>query len=213
MKIAQISFIRAMKRADEKKSCFIFVHSHPAHHPNHSCEDDVEEAKLFRTAHARIKTRSVHGSLVFTNGGLSSARVWLESGTHTPIERARIIGRRFGFRFQPGQEQVVPEFSDRQVRAFGPDIQLLPKRLRVGVIGVGGTASCVTEQLIRLGVGSLLIADGERFESSNVNRVYGSRVIDAGMEKVKLAERRTNLDARSLRGLRSTVGFPSSTWG
>jgi molybdopterin/thiamine biosynthesis adenylyltransferase len=47
----------------------------------------------------------------------------------------------------------------------------------------------VIEQLTRLGVGNLLIADGETFEASNVNRLYGSRVIDGTLPKTKLAER------------------------
>jgi len=70
-----------------------------------------------------------------------------------------------------------------------PDVQRLLQELRVGIVGVGGTGSCVAEQLVRLGVGLVLIADGENFEATNVNRVYGSRVVDADIPKVKLAER------------------------
>src|SRR5262249_4238908 len=77
----------------------------------------------------------------------------------------------------------------RQVKAFGPLIQRLLSRLRVGIVGVGGTGSCVLEQLVRLGVGTLMISDGEAFESSNVNRVYGSRVVDDTIAKVKIAQR------------------------
>jgi tRNA A37 threonylcarbamoyladenosine dehydratase len=62
-------------------------------------------------------------------------------------------------------------FFDRQVRAFGTDVQKLLKRLRIGMVGVGGTGSAVAEQIIRLGVGSVLAADGEAFEASKVNRV------------------------------------------
>ena len=68
-------------------------------------------------------------------------------------------------------------------------MQRLLQELRVGIVGVGGTGSCVAEQLVRLGVGLVLIADGENFEATNVNRVYGSRVVDADIPKVKLAER------------------------
>ncbi|MEA2875117.1 MAG: hypothetical protein QOF14_313 [Hyphomicrobiales bacterium] len=189
MKIAPRAYIRAMKRASENKSCMLFVHSHPNGYPRHSSQDDSEEQKLFRTAYIRIRTPGAHGSLVLTQSGLASARVWLPNGTTQAIERVRIIGRRARFWFSDGVSGEVPTFFDRQVRAFGPDIQRLLSRLRVGVVGVGGTGSCVNEQLIRLGVGTLLIADGESFESSNVNRVYGSRVIDASIAKVKIAER------------------------
>jgi hypothetical protein len=189
MKIQPRSFIRAMKRADLAKTCFVFVHSHPKGYPSHSDTDDEEERKLFSTAYNRIRTAGVHGSVVFMDGEPTAARVWLGDGSHAALERIRIIGNRFRFVF-PGRAQApVPEFFDRQVRAFGPEVQQLLKELRVGVVGAGGTGSCVAEQLVRLGVGSVLIADGEKFEASNVNRVYGSRVVDAGIAKVKLAER------------------------
>jgi molybdopterin/thiamine biosynthesis adenylyltransferase len=189
MKIASRSFLRAMKKADCAKSCFVFVHSHPDGYPHHSDQDDEEEKKLFSTAYMRIKTAGVHGSLVFMNAAPSGGRVWLEDGSHAPLERIRIIGNRFRFVFLEQQHASIPEFFDRQVRAFGPDVQQLLKQLRIGIVGVGGTGSCVAEQLVRLGVGSVLIADGEKFEATNVNRVYGSRVVDADIPKVKLAER------------------------
>src|SRR4051812_49391251 len=50
MKIASLSFRSAMKRADAQKGAFVFVHTHPQGHPEHSAQDDVEEAPLFRTA-------------------------------------------------------------------------------------------------------------------------------------------------------------------
>lgn len=189
MKIASRSFIRAMKRADLGKACFVFVHSHPEKYPQHSAQDDTEEAKLFRTAYNRIRTPGVHGSLVFMKGTLTAGRVWLPDGTCVAVDRIRIIGDRFRFIFPGRPHTPIPEFFDRQVRAFGPDVQRLLKELRVGMVGVGGTGSCVAEQIIRLGIGSVLVVDGENFEASNVNRVYGSRVVDADIPKVKIAQR------------------------
>jgi molybdopterin/thiamine biosynthesis adenylyltransferase len=78
---------------------------------------------------------------------------------------------------------------DRQVRAFGKQLQAVLKRLTVGVVGAGGTGSSVVEQLVRLGVGSLVVADGQRLDASNVTRGYGSRLIDVGIPKAALAER------------------------
>ena len=189
MKIAPLAYTRAMKRANDEKSCLIFVHSHPNGYPDHSGQDDLEEIKLFRTAYTRIRTQGVHGSLMLTRQGFSSARVWLPGGSTADIERIRIIGRRTRFWFPKTGTAKVPSFYDRQVRAFGPEIQRLLSRLRVGIVGVGGTGSCVLEQLIRLGVGTIVISDGETFESSNVNRVYGSRVADDTLAKVKIAQR------------------------
>jgi hypothetical protein len=189
MRISSRSFTRAMKRADDRGGCLVFVHSHPNGFAAHSAQDDREEARLFRTAYIRIRTPGVHGSLILSRHGIAAARIWLPDGSTAPIERVRIIGKRFRFWFSGEISDPVPDFFDRQVRAFGADIQKLLARLRVGVVGAGGTGSCITEQLIRLGVGELVIADGQSLEASNTNRVYGSRVIDDGIPKVKLVQR------------------------
>lgn len=189
MKIASASYRRALKRANDQKAAFVFVHSHPDAVPHHSTQDDLEEEKLFRTAYNRVHAPVVHASLIVTSNGVSAARVWLEDGSVQPIECVRIIGRRFRFWFPHLDDNPVPEFFDRQVRAFGADIQRLLGRLKVGVVGAGGTGSLIIEELTRLGIGELLIADGEAFDASNVNRVYGSRIIDQNIRKTKLAER------------------------
>lgn len=189
MKISPRAYTRAMKRANDEKACLVFVHSHPTGYSSHSKQDDLEEAKLFKTAYVRIRTPGVQGSIVMTPQGISSARVWLPDGTTADIERIRIVGRRIRFWFSQAGFAEVPPFFDRQVRAFGSDIQRLLSRMRIGVVGVGGTGSCVFEQLVRLGVGTILVSDGEAFETSNVNRVYGSRVVDDTLAKIKIAQR------------------------
>lgn len=189
MCIGSRSYTRAMKCANDTAHCFVFVHSHPGGEPDFSPQDDAEEAKLFRTAYVRIGTPGLHGSMVFGQGGAIAARVWLPDGTSRPVERIRTIGRQFHYRFLDNHDEPVPEHFDRQVRAFGADIQRLLARLHIGVVGVGGTGSAVVEQLVRLGVGSIVVADNDRFVLSNINRVFGSRMDDDGMPKVDLVKR------------------------
>ena len=157
MKIASISFRTAMKRADAQKSAFVFVHTHPGGHPHHSAQDDSEEAPLFRTAYARVHTdAAIHASLILCNGKISGARVWLPDGTVRLMERIRIVGNRFHFWFSAIDEKPIPEFFDRQVRAFGNELLPLLSRLRIGVVGAGGTGSAVIEQLTDSGLASCL---------------------------------------------------------
>jgi len=189
MKIASPSYRRAMKRADEHKCGFVFVHTHPNSNEPHSPQDDREEAPLFRTAYVRIHNDAVHASLVFNDHGVSAARVWLLDGSTQPIERVRVVGKRFRFWFPNQNDAVLPQFFDRQVRAFGPELQRLLGRLKIGIVGIGGTGSAVLEQLTRLGIGDLVISDGQTFEASNVNRLYGSRTIDQDVSKVKIGQR------------------------
>jgi molybdopterin/thiamine biosynthesis adenylyltransferase len=187
MSIRSQSYVRAMKLANEKRSCFVFVHSHPAGVPEHSHQDDVEEVKLFKTAHIRIEGASVHASLVLSSPDHPVGRVWLPNGTHQPINSIRTIGNQIRI-FHPPADEAGPdlEIYDRQVRAFGGDLQRILKKLQVGVVGAGGTGSAVCEQLVRLGVGTLLIADGQTLDRSNATRVYGSTLSDHGRPKVDI---------------------------
>ena len=97
-----------------------------------------------------------------------------------------MLGKRFRFVDRVRGEEPIPEFFDRQVRAFGPDIQRLLRRLHIGVVGAGGTGSATIEQLTRLGVGAISVFDGDTFDSSNVTRVFGSGVADQGRFKADI---------------------------
>jgi molybdopterin/thiamine biosynthesis adenylyltransferase len=191
MQIRAKSFLSVMKAANTAGECFVFVHSHPADHPTHSSQDDREERKLFEVAYNRVHTSNlIHASLVFSTPETPVGRIWLDGGSVKPLDVVRIVGRRFQFYFSGGLDHDADTtFHDRQVRAFGPDLQLLLKRLCIGVVGTGGTGSAVIEQSIRLGIGHLLIADGGFLDKSNVSRVYGSRASDDGVAKVTIMQR------------------------
>jgi molybdopterin/thiamine biosynthesis adenylyltransferase len=189
MTINSKSYVKAIKRARETKQGFIFVHSHPSGVVNHSEQDDKEELGFFKTVYERIPDVPVHASLVISDPEKPIARVWLRDGTNIPVSVIRTIGNRFHFYGSNLQSDSYPRFFDRQIRAFGEEIQVALKNMRVGIVGVGGTGSAVAEQLIRLGVGTLYLSDPESFETTNINRVYGSRVSDQGAKKIKIITR------------------------
>jgi ThiF family/Prokaryotic homologs of the JAB domain len=190
MQIRQESYLRVIRLAADRKLSFVFVHSHPADVPAHSPQDDVTEAPLFRTAYARIHSEAaVHASIVLSTPERPIGRVWLEDGSTAPVECIRVIGNRFRFVTETAAVPLRLNYFSRQVLAFGEALQKLLQQLTVGIVGVGGTGSAVAEQLIRLGVGRIIAADGELLEESNVTRVYGSRVSDAGTSKVEILQR------------------------
>ena len=176
------SYVRAAKQAKQSGLSVLFVHSHPGGFLAYSRQDDKEEPKLQDFLHARLPEK-VHGSLVLTESGLIG-RVWVD-GQFVDMSRIRVIGKRFSFHDKDGGVGFLPYF-DRQVRAFGPDIQKVLQTLHIGIVGVGGTGSALAEQVIRLGVGEITVFDGDEFEESNVNRVFGSGVEDQGRKKTEL---------------------------
>ena len=191
MAIPAASFLPVMKEADRQSACFVFAHSHPKHIPDHSAQDDREESGLFRTAYNRIGARNViHGSLVLSGPDRPRGRVWLDldNGQTAPIDLVRVIGSRFRFYHRERHGLMDTAYHDRQVRAFGSDMHTQLSRMKIGVVGAGGTGSAVVEQLIRLGVGHIIVADGQRLEKSNVSRVYGSSTSNVGSPKAQLME-------------------------
>ena len=189
MTIDGTSYVKAIQHADRTQQSFWFGHSHPKGCAWFSAQDDNEEPHLFRTAAVRIENPSLHGSIVFPLGGGPIARVWSGGKIIAPVERIRCVGRRFRFVTSTENGTSLPDFVDRQVKAFGEDIQRTLQRLHIAVVGTGGTGSAVCEQLIRLGVGELSVYDPQDIEKSNINRVYGASVRDEGVSKVEVIRR------------------------
>ncbi|MFZ7131657.1 MAG: ThiF family adenylyltransferase, partial [Eubacteriales bacterium] len=63
---------------------------------------------------------------------------------------------------------------NRQISAIGKEGQKKLQETKVGIVGVGGTGSMIAEQLVRLGVRDIIITDFDKFEESNLTRMYGS---------------------------------------
>ena len=106
----------------------------------------------------------------------------------TDIDRLWVTGRRFAFTLNWFHEATPPsEQFDRNIRAFGGEIQRILGDLHVAVVGCGGTGSAVVEQLVRLGVRHIRLFDPDTLTASNVTRVYGSFPEDIGKPKVNVS--------------------------
>ncbi|WP_457572718.1 HesA/MoeB/ThiF family protein [Desulfolithobacter sp.] len=71
----------------------------------------------------------------------------------------------------------------------------------VSVIGCGGLGGLVIEELLRLGVGRLLLCDPDRFEPTNCNRQLYATKHTLGYRKAEMAARRV----REVHGLTEAV--------
>jgi molybdopterin/thiamine biosynthesis adenylyltransferase len=182
--ISSAALMRVAKLARYEGLSIVFAHSHPEGVADFSAQDDREEQKLLPFFQARVPGR-IHGTLVLTKESIKG-RVYVPD--RTAADAVLVVGNRFQGWFNSDGDQIEP-FFDRQVRAFGRDIQHLLKHLQIGIVGLGGTGSPVAEQLCRLGVGTLSLFDGDTLEATNVNRVYGSTLADEGSLKVEIAKR------------------------
>jgi tRNA threonylcarbamoyladenosine dehydratase len=65
------------------------------------------------------------------------------------------------------------------------------RRSTIGIAGMGGVGGLLVERLTRLGVGQLKIIDPETFERSNLNRQFGSSMLNLGQNRAEAVFQQT----------------------
>jgi len=98
---------------------------------------------------------------------------------------------------------IIPTRYLRNMHSITPEAQTQLLRGKVAQVGLGGLGGTLLDQMLRLGVGALRVADGDDFEESNLNRQAlcdTSNVRRSKAEAARLAAARINpsvtLDAR-----------------
>ncbi|MFA6486489.1 MAG: ThiF family adenylyltransferase [Candidatus Magasanikbacteria bacterium] len=181
--IDSLSYTAAAKRAAMFGFHIIFIHSHISGAAKFSDQDNQEDPKLMDFFQSRIRNKIV-GSAIITMDNIV-CRAWLNREWHA-MDKIRIAGERYKIITNNEVLNTTNDSFDRQILVFGHEGQKQLESLHIGIVGAGGTGSSVAEQITRLGVGEISIWDGDKFEASNINRVYGSKVSDAGRNKAKI---------------------------
>ncbi len=182
------SFVRALRGSAADDQIVAIVHNHPAGMMAFSAQDDDNEPDLAQLAVNRNGEGTKILSLILTVDGQWAGRVWLlpKAGAHAPLRMVRVLGESFSLHY-PGRGGAagLPAFQ-RQALAFGPALNDDLSRLRVGVVGCGGTGGAVAPLLARLGVGQVALFDNDIVDRTNLNRLHGSRQQDADLMRRKV---------------------------
>lgn len=187
-------YVPALGRADQLGAVPVFVHTHPPGRPMPSHRDARVDRQL-RPVFTLRSGQPRYASLVLSSGsGLPmgfTGRVY-DGRRWRPFSRMWVVGDRLRALWPADGPTLAPppELFDRQVRAFGPDIQRLLGELTIGVVGGGGTGSPTAELLTRLGVGRLVLVDDDVIDDKNVTRIHESRLRDVGYSKVEVLKQR-----------------------
>ena len=75
----------------------------------------------------------------------------------------------------------------RNIGLFTESEQETIRKSSIAIAGVGGIGGLAAERLIRLGVGKLKFTDPGDMEASNLNRQFGSSMLNLGQNKAKVA--------------------------
>lgn len=182
------SFVRVLKEAANNDQIVAVVHNHPTGLSAFSPQDDVNELDLLQGALNRNGNSTCMLSIVLTPDGQMTGRIWLHPSKtgHEPLSLIRVIGPRIALHY-PGRTTALDMRAfHRQALAFGQALNHDLRKLRIGIIGCGGTGSAVAMLLARLGVGQIVLFDNDIVDQTNLNRLHGARQADADAMRPKV---------------------------
>src|SRR5690606_25882184 len=137
--------------------------------------DDESDRRLLPSLRDWFDDDRPHGSAVMLPDGRMFGRTVGADGAMPPLAPINVAGDDLLF-WHHGESggRAVPGFAASHAQAFGEGTFDLLRRLSVAVLGCSGTGSPVIEQLARLGVGELVIADDDTVEERNLNRILNA---------------------------------------
>ena len=186
------------------------MHSHPTGYAEFSHVDDKSDAALLPMVRGWSEADVPHGSAVMLPDGEMFGRVMKTDNTFEPLASISVAGDDLHFWYPNAGRSDVPGFTASHAQAFEEGTIERLERLSIAVIGASGTGSPVIEQLMRLGVGELVIVDDDKVEDRNINRIINSTMADARAERLKVdvigdAIERTELGTKVIR-------LPKNLW-
>jgi proteasome lid subunit RPN8/RPN11 len=159
--------IPLIESAEKYNMAIMKIHSHPGGYSKFSKLDDDSDLEFFQSVFGWCNYDGVHGSAVLLPNGEIFGRV---------IHIWNNLSRK-----------PTDEFSLRTIQTFGEGTYAKLKEMKIGIVGCSGTGSPTIEQLVRLGIGSLVIIDPDKVEKKNLNRILNTTMNDAiaGHSKVE----------------------------
>ena len=178
--------ISFLEEVEKRNFAIVKIHSHPTGYPKFSEVDDESDAAFFPAAFSWSETENVHGSTVMLPGGKIFGRVYHRNNSSEPIDRVSVAGNEILTWDNSDNASTSDAFAKRTIQAFGEGTYAKLKKLKVAVIGCSGTGSPTIEQLVRLGVGTIVLVDPDLIEDKNLNRIINAKQKDVGKSKVSV---------------------------
>ena len=195
------AFVRLLRKTRDEHLHPGICHSHPNSSATFSLQDDTNEAHLRDVLRHRNRDETqVLVSILLRGDGRIESRMWKSNG---PPQHAnvRVLGPTLDDA-SPIADSLDPDgnptFLHRQALSIGQDTVARLRRLRVGVVGCGGTGSAVAVLLARAGIGRLLLQDPDVVAETNLNRLHGSTRHDAEAKRPKVEVLRDHIEAMGL---------------
>lgn len=85
---------------------------------------------------------------------------------------------------------MLPPRYQRNYKSISVEDQAKLAESTVAIVGCGGLGGSMAEEFSRLGVGKLILVDGDKIEESNLNRQLFATEKNIGLKKVEAARQR-----------------------
>ena len=211
-----VYFSKALNEISDSRpgAGLIMVHSHPLFggsidKPPIASDPDLlhEKRLLYYLARALPIGAPVASGIVDGSGAWRVREYWwYRPKTLDDIKKARYrMDKSFfkdacALRIVSSDRVVVHKYRNYQIEInatavdstlllWGKKGHLILSNLRIGVAGLGGVGSIITEYLARLGVGELVLVDYDIAKEENRNRLIGLKRSEVGIPKIKFAAR------------------------
>lgn len=171
--------IPSLLKANKHGFSVMKIHCHPKGGEYFSKQDNRSDHDLFPSIFGWIDNAPVHASCIMLPDGKIFGRVFNQQMDIISVDTVTCISDNVKIWNNIKIKHSTKEFDLRNRQAFGEGTVSTLKKMKVAVIGCSGTGSIVIEQLVRLGVGELLIIDPDIVEIKNLNRILNSSYDDA----------------------------------
>lgn len=109
------------------------------------------------------------------------------------INSEKLIAKQFGLsqlaiQIIALEHDIIPERYQRNIGTIGLQGQIKLLQSTVAVIGAGGLGGIIIELLARMGVGKIIVVDGDVFSENNLNRQVFSAESVLGLPKAEVTQ-------------------------
>lgn len=178
--------IPLLEQAIKYNYAILKIHSHPGGYEQFSSLDDDSDSRLFSSVFGWFDSNLPHASTIMLPDGRIFGRLFHPDMKMETFGKISMIGDSIKIWHYSFNDPGEMEIGKRTSQAFGEGTFNLLKKLKIGVVGCSGTGSPVIEQLVRLGVGELLLIDPDKVELKNLNRILNTKREDAKNNRYKV---------------------------
>lgn len=174
-----------MPMAMRRGLAVVKIHSHRGDWRFFSEVDDTSDRDLFASVYGWFDGDLPHASCVMLPDGEIFGRRVSEHGEFESLQSVAVAGDDFHF-WPSASSSPLPGFTQRHAQIFGQGTTARLRQLSAAVIGCSGTGSPLIEQLVRLGIGRLVLVDPDVVEEKNLNRILHATMDDVKAKRPKV---------------------------